>query len=167
MPNETKKPTSPKNVFLHLLAIITLYASAGSFIALLFQYINILFPDSLIAVDAYYYLQGAYATIRWSIASLIIVFPVYIWVTWFLQKEMKHNPEKANLKIRKWLVYFTLFLAALTIIGDLVTLVFNLLGGEITLHFILKVIVVLFTAGTIFVYYLWDLRMHKNVTNSD
>ncbi|MBU6414630.1 hypothetical protein KGQ34_00055 [Patescibacteria group bacterium] len=160
MQNEIKKSTSPKNVFLYLLAIITLYVSAGSFIALLFQYIDILFPDILVTKD-YYYLEGAYSTIRWSIASLVIVFPVYIWISWFLQKEMVHDHEKAKSKIRKWLIYFTLFLAAIAIIADLVTLIFNLLEGEITAHFILKVLVVLFTAGTIFTYYLWDLRMHK------
>lgn len=145
---------------------MTLYVSAGSFIALLFQYINILFPDRLLAAD-YYFLESAYSTIRWSIASLIIVFPVYIWVSWFLQKEMKRDQEKAKSKIRKWLLYFTLFLAVITIIADLVTLIFNLLGGEITLHFILKVLVVLFTAGVIFTYYLWDLRIHKNNEETD
>ncbi len=166
MTNEIKKSTSPKDVFLHLLAIITLYVSAGSFVALLFQYINILFPDRLLAAD-YYYLESAYSTIRWSIASLIVIFPVYIWISRFLQKEMARDHEKAKSKIRKWLIYFTLFLTAIAIIVDLVTLIFNLLGGEITMHFILKVLVVLFVASAIFTYYLWDLRIHKDETGSE
>lgn len=38
---------SPKDVFLNILSILTLYISAGSFLTLLFQYINIFFPDPL------------------------------------------------------------------------------------------------------------------------
>lgn len=146
--------TSPKDVFLHLLGIIALYISAGSLISLLFEYINIFFPDPL---NYYSYLSIA-GSIRWSMASLIIVFPVYILVSWMLDKDYGMNPEKRELKIRKWLVYFTLFIAAITIIIDLVTLVYNFLGGDLTARFILKILTVLSVAGTVFGYYLWDLR---------
>ena len=151
---EHKEKTSPKDVFLHLLGIIALYISAGSLISLLFEYINIFFPDPL---NYYSYLSIA-GSIRWSMASLIIVFPVYILASWMLNKDYGLNPEKRELKIRKWLVYFTLFIAAITIITDLVTLVYNFLGGDLTTKFILKISAVLLVAGTIFGYYLWDLR---------
>ena len=70
-------------------------------------------------------------------------------------------PEKRNLRIRKWLIYFTLFAAALIIIGDLVALIFSLLGGELTVRFLLKVVTIFFVAGSVFYYYLWDLRRHN------
>ena len=155
----TQVKTSPKDVFLHLLAIITLYASAGSFIVLLFQYINILIPD-LLDRSGYSGIESAYGTIRWSIASLVVIFPVYIATSWFLNKSYKTTPLKRNLKIRKWLIYFTLFVAALIIIGDLVALVFNLLGGELTTRFLLKILTIFFVAGSVFYYYFWDLRSH-------
>lgn len=155
--SSTKK-VSPKDVFMHLLAIISLYTAAGSFIALLFQYINILIPDIL--EYNYYSAQSAYSGIRWAIASLIVVFPTYVVTTWMLNKSYVKEPEKRNLRIRKWLIYFTLFLAALIIIGDLVTLIYSLLGGDLTTRFILKVVVVLFVSGSVFYYYLWDLRRH-------
>ncbi|MBI4991944.1 MAG: hypothetical protein HZB99_01885 [Candidatus Harrisonbacteria bacterium] len=151
--NENNK-SLPKDVFLHLLGIIALYISAGSLIALLFQYINILFPDPLFPI---YYSSVAWP-IRWSMASLIIVFPVYLLVSWLLYKDYSKNPEKRELKIRKWLVYFTLFLTAIVIITDLVTLVYNFLGGDLTGRFLLKILVILLVAGTIFEYYLLDLR---------
>ncbi len=44
------------------------------------------------------------------------------------------------------------------IAGDLVTLVYNFLGVDLTTRFVLKVLVVLLVAGTVFGYYLWDLR---------
>lgn len=151
--------TSPKDVFLHLLAILTLYASGGSFVALLFQYINVLIPDQL---ENYSWMRdSAFNTIRFSIASLVIVFPVYLLTMRFLNKTYFENPSRRNMRIRKWLVYFTVFATALIIIGDLVSLIYNLLGGELTLRFILKTLTVFFVAGSIFFYYFWDLKTHK------
>ncbi len=158
-PAIAQKKVSPKDVFMHLLTIITLYVSAVSFGALLFQAINILIPDVL--EYSVYARESALQGIRWAIASLVIVFPVYIGTTWMLNKSYVAEPEKRNLRIRKWLTYFTLFAAATIIIGDLVTLIYNLLGGDLTLRFILKVVVVLFIAGSVFYYYLWDLRRHN------
>ncbi len=152
--NMDKLKSTPKDVFTHLLSIVALYISAINFIVLLFQYINLSFPDPL---EGFYY-GGVAGTIRWAMASLIIVYPVYILVTRFLNQEYREEPEKRELKIRKWLVYFTLFVASVTIIGDLVTLVYNFLGGELTARFLLKVVVVLLVSGIVFLYYLKDLR---------
>jgi len=158
---EQLQKTSPKDVFMHLLAIVTLYTSAISFLVLVFQYVNVLLPDPL-SPDGFYNLSSAYSKIRWSISSLIIVFPVYIFTTWHLNKSYSATPSKSNLRIRKWLIYFTLFAAALIIIGDLVTLVYNFLGGELTLRFILKVLSVFFVTISVFVYYFWELKKYKN-----
>ncbi len=152
--------TSPKDVFLHLLSIVALYASGIAFLVLIFQYVNVLLPDAVAGND-YYSFQSSMTAIRWSISSLIIVFPVYILSAWFLNKNYDKTPAKKKLWIRKWLVYFTLFAAALIIIGDLVTLINNLLNGELTLRFLLKVLSVFFVAGNVFYYYLWELKHKK------
>jgi uncharacterized membrane protein YraQ (UPF0718 family) len=60
--------------------------------------------------------------------------------------------------VRRWLTYLTLFLASTALVCDTITLVYHLLGGEITLRFLLKVLVVAAIAGAIFGYYLSDLR---------
>ncbi|MBI3046592.1 MAG: hypothetical protein HYY86_03610 [Candidatus Harrisonbacteria bacterium] len=156
--NENNK-SSPKDVFLHLLAIIALYISAGSLIRLWFDYINLSFPDIL----NYYSYSATAGTIRWGMAALIIVFPVYLSASWLLNKDYRNQPEKRDLKIRKWLVYFTLFIAAVMIIGDLVALVYNFLGGDLTARFTLKIAVILTVAGAIFSYYLLDLRRKYTV----
>ncbi len=153
MENSSPK-SSPRDVFLYLLAIGTLYICVWRFIDLLFEYINYVFPDVL----EYAYHYGFNESIRWSISSLLIVFPVYLGVTWYLRKDAIAHPEKRELRVRKWLLNFTLFLAAITIISDLVVLVNRFLEGEITVRFFLKVIVVFLVAGAVFAYYLWDLR---------
>jgi uncharacterized membrane protein len=156
---EERIKAEPKDVFTHLLAIVALYFSAGSFMTLIFQYVNIALPDPL--ENGSSYLTGAYNLIRFAISSLIIIFPVYIFTTRFLNKSYEQNPLKRNLRIRKWLVYFTLFVTALVIIGDLVALINNLLGGELTVRFLLKVVTVFFVAASIFSYYFWELKKHK------
>lgn len=156
--------TEPKDVFLHLLAIITLYASAGAFLIMIFQYVNILIPDLL--TSGYYQLQSYYSSIRWSISSLIVIFPVYVWAGYYLNKIYSREPEKRNLRIRKWLLNFTVFAAALIIIGDLVTLIYNFLGGDITAKFVLKIAAVFFVAVSVFFYYFWELKNWAKISDT-
>ena len=58
-------------------------------------------------------------------------------------------------------MYLTLFVAAGVLIGDLTTLVYNVLGGELTVRFLLKVATVAAIAGAIFSHYLLDLRREE------
>lgn len=148
---------TPKDVFSHLLAIITLHIGVVSAIALLFQYVNILFPDRL---DTYYY-DPTFDTIRRSAASLVVVWPVHVLMSWIIGRDMRTYPEKRGSATRKWLIYLTLFAAAITIIIDLITLLYNFLGGELTLRFALKVLIVLLVASAVFGYYLWDIRRDR------
>jgi hypothetical protein len=148
-----KVRTTPKDFFLHLGIIVALYVSAVSLINLLFGIVDILHPDAL----SYYY--DPYSTaIRWSIASLVIFFPVYIFLGWLFNRELVVNPEKKSVGIRRWLTYFTLFITGLTIVIDLVVLLNSFLGGEISTRFVLKVLAVLVVAAFIFFYYILDLR---------
>ncbi len=149
---------SPKDFFLHIGIIASLYVSSISLISLLFQIINISFPDVL----EYSYYSASYdpysAGIRWAIASLVIVFPIFVLLSWLAQKDYMVFPEKREMGIRKWLVYITLFLTSIAIATDLIVLINSFLSGEVTTRFILKIAVVLVTAGLIFGYYLWDMR---------
>jgi uncharacterized membrane protein YraQ (UPF0718 family) len=71
------------------------------------------------------------------------------------------DPLKRLSPVRRWLTYLTLFLAATALTGDMITLVYNALGGELSLRFALKVLVVAAIAGSIFSYYLLDLRREE------
>lgn len=157
METSIKLKSAPRDVFLHLLSIVTLYASATAFLTLSFQLINLWFPDVL-DFGGYYAYAGARNAIRWSLASLVVIFPVYFFTARFLRKEYEAEPEKRELRVRKWLISFTLFVVALTLIGDLVSLLSHFLEGELTTRFVLKVLVVAFMAGAVGAYYLWILK---------
>lgn len=144
--------TYPRDFFLYLLATVTLYVSVISGLMLLFQFINLAFPDPL---D---YAQGIRDSIRWGAAMLTILFPVFAFTTRFLHSDLKKHPEKGEYRIRKWLLYFTIFVAALLIIGDLITLLYNFLNGDLTIRFLFKILSVGLVAGLVFGYELWDVR---------
>lgn len=149
--------TSAKDFFLYMLMAITLYVSVGTFMNLLFDYINLLFPDAFGQPYPWIFSSTAHS-IRLSMATILIVFPIYIVASWFIRKDVIADPEKRQMWVRKWLLYFTLFLATGAIIVDLVTLVFHFFEGELTIRFLLKVLTVLVVAAAVFSYYFWDLK---------
>lgn len=150
---DTHIKSTPKDVFLHLFNIVTFYLSVIGFIALYIQYINATFPDAL-----NYYFFDISAGVRWASSVLLIAVPAYLLTAWLLAKDLATTPAKRELKLRKWLVYFTLFVSAITIIIDLMIFVYNFLDGELTMRFFLKILTVLLVAGAVFGYYLWDLK---------
>ena len=150
---------SARDAFQYLVLFATLYASAYSLGSLLFDFINLAIPDRSQAVEAFeYQVQYAREGIRWSVSALIVAFPVFLYISWLTGRAIARDPVKRASKVRRWLTYLTLFIAATVLIGDVTTLVYNLLGGELTVRFALKVVTVALIAGTTFVYYLRDLR---------
>jgi len=150
--NDQIQKTYPRDVFMHLLNTITLYISVFSFLNLVFDYINFAFPDKLNP----YYDPGS--SIRWTLSLFIIIFAVFVWTSRFIERDVVGNPAKNELKVRRWLIYLTVFLAALLLIGDLVALIYNFMNGDLTAPFILKVLSVLVLGGVVFWYYLYDLK---------
>lgn len=144
---------SPIDFFLYLGLVAALYVSTGSILALLFNYVDALFPDKL---------EGMYQTfsspIRFAMSALVVAFPLLIVFTRIVNNRAREDVARMNLVIRKWLLFLTLFIAGAVIAGDLIFLINTFLGGELNTRFILKVIVVLAVFGSIFAYYLKDIR---------
>jgi hypothetical protein len=149
----TMKPkVTPKDFFLWLGAMAALYVSAISLILLVHQYINVLFPNEL-----EYYADYS-SSIRFAIASLVVVFPVFIILMRLIHTDIRRIPEKKDLWVRRWLVFITLFIAGATIAGDLIALIYTFLNGDITTRFVLKALTILVVLGGGFWYYLEELR---------
>ncbi len=156
MENITAPKMALRDLFYQLLSVVALYMSAVSFIVLVFELINDWFPDALYTNN-----YGSGDAIRWSASILIVMFPLYLWLMRMITKDTAANPAKREAWIRKLLGYITLFAAAITIIIDVITLIYNFLGGELSIRFFLKILVVLVVAGLIFFYYKKDLKMNQ------
>jgi hypothetical protein len=147
--NSTIK-TTPKDFFLHLGATVALYLAAISLINLLFSIINYFFPDSL----AGYFFANSVA---WPISMLVILVPVLYGLEYLIRRDIAKVPEKANLWIRKWRIYLTIFLMISLIGGDLIALINTYLNGEISSRFVFKVVAILLIGGSIGKYYFFSL----------
>ena len=146
---------SAREAFIYLLLFAMLYVSAFQVGVLLFDYINRAFPDP---ADRRYEPYAAQA-VRWAVASLIVAFPVFTWLQRHVNRQVRLDPAKRRSHVRRWLTYVTVFIASCVIIGDVTTLIYNALAGELTVRFILKVLSIALIAGTALLYYLSDLRL--------
>ena len=146
---------SPREAFLYLVLFATLYLSAWHLGSLLFDLVNAAIPDP---ADPSTFRD---ASMRFSVASLAVAFPVYLFVARLLSRDLARSPVKRLSAVRRWLTYLTLFLAVTVLVCDVIALVYNLLGGDLTLRFVLKVLIVAAIAGSIFGFYLADLRREE------
>ncbi|MEK7200622.1 MAG: DUF5671 domain-containing protein [Patescibacteria group bacterium] len=146
---------SAKDFFLHLGVIATLYAIVISFLNLLFRIINKAFPE----VASNIYAWGGGSEISLPVATLIIVFPIFAILSYLAYKTYTETLDKKEPWIRKWLVYITLFVTGIVLVGDLVMVLYKFLDGQdLTSAFLLKALAVLVTAGCVFGFYLQDTR---------
>ena len=157
-------PTPPdiggaREAFLHLVAFAALYTVVIAGVSLVFSLVNLTWPDVAVTQYATARIEFERSAVRWAIAALVVSCPVLIWLSSLLLSEMRGAPDRVRSPIRRWLTYLTLFLAALAIGVDLMTLIWSLLGGEMSLRFLLKFATVLLVAGAAFVYYFVSLRM--------
>lgn len=159
LPVPRPKPyLSAREAFVYLVLFSTLYVSAFQLGNLLFELINRAFPDPAAPLWS---VRNSRESIRWSVSSLVVAFPVFLYVSRVVARTIGRDPTKRASRVRRWLTYLTLFVAAVVLIGDGITLVYNVLGGELTVRFVLKVATIIVIAGAIFGYYLRDLRIDE------
>src|SRR3989344_694449 len=101
---------SAKDLFLNLGAMVALYTVVVSVLRLLFSVINTAFPQ----VTGGYNYWGS-QSISWPVATIVITFPILIFLQWMLERQYRREPERQSTGIHKWLTYITLFIAGLTI----------------------------------------------------
>jgi len=148
---------SARDAFFHLLTFTSLYTWATSLILLFITYIDFAFPDPA-RRTSYYTLEAALSNIRASLAALIVSFPIFLMLWHFLLREVRRHPEKAKGAIRRWLGYLSLFVGAVTLSADVITFIYYLFEGQLTIRFLLKVIVLFLIAGSLVYYLAFTLR---------
>jgi len=147
--------TTPRDVFLHALMIVSLAILMVSITSILFSFIEFWIPD---AIDSWRSTSGIHGEIRGFMSAIIISLPVFLGISKLIEGDLSKNPAKHKLGIRKWLLYITLFVASIILIIDGIVLVQAFLAGELTLRFFLKILTVLVAAGGVFSFYLWALK---------
>ena len=142
-----------KEAFYYLLGFFTLGTWTIALGSVFFTLIETWFPDPLeqSAAFSFYSMSG-------NLAALLVAFPIYLLVTRLVLRALRENPEGYDSPIRKWLTYLAMLIAVGIVISDLVTFLAYFLRGDLTVRFVLKVLVVLIIAGGVLFYHLGSLR---------
>ncbi len=140
---------SAREAFLYGLIFIALGMTAWHLVMLGIHLIDFAWPQPEGDRRPYYQLSS----IRWSMASLIVFFPLFAWLNRRANRAVQSDKGLRRSVVRKWVGYVVLFLAALSLLGTLVFVLYTLLNGDATLKFGSKAAVVGAVSGVIFLYY--------------
>lgn len=162
VPDEGNRPTisrksSTADIVVNFFSFILLGIVATALGTLAFQVINRLLPDPLDAMG-WYGEAAATSAIHYSIAALLIGFPLYYAAMRIWFRKFREDEGRTESKLSKWLTYLVLLVASVTIVGDLIALVFTFLQGEISARFFLKALAILGIAGVIFGFYFLERK---------
>ena len=138
---------SARDAFRHGLMFFALLLVTSHLGLLVFALIDRWLPDPL---DPYGYSDGP---IRWSVAVLLVAWPVWAVTSLNLARDAERDPGQRRSAVGRWLTWGALFLAAATLVGDAIAIVAGFLGGDFGLSFLLKAVTVAVIAGAIFLAY--------------
>lgn len=148
---------SAREAFVYLVLFATLYTVAFNTGHALFVMVDRWVPDPARGPFTTWSLNG----LRDALAALVISFPAFLLMSRWIGARLRREPAERNSPVRRWLTYLTLFVAALVIIGDLTFLVRAFLGGQLAAAVLLKTLVVLAIAVTVFGHYWASLRQDE------
>jgi Domain of unknown function (DUF5671) len=155
IPSRGERTEYAGDAFLYLLLFISLSFWTVALGQLFYALIDRAFPDPLLGP----YVAGSFReTVTYQLATIIVAFPIFIWLSRMTLNALRVRPESAESGVRRWLTYIALVLATICMLGDAIWFLQGFLRGDLTVPFVLKALVLLALAGGIFVYYLNSLR---------
>lgn len=164
VPSRGTRIEQARDAFLYLLAFITLGFWMVALILLADVLIDRAFPSALDVSFSVLFFRREAAS---SLATLIIAFPLYLFVSRLIAREVGRRIESLDSGVRKWLTYIALVLTAVTLLGDAVAFLSEFLRGDLTVRFALKALVLFVVAGGIFWYYLGTVRPEARGASRD
>lgn len=141
-----------REAFFHLSAFTCLYVSAVAFIIMIFNLLDVTIPD---ATREYWSDEWSYTTIRSTLSTVVVFFPLYLVFTWFIHQDVSCGKIVVGGGVERWLTYLTLFVIVMTILIDASALIFWFLEGEMTMRLLLKAFVLFAVMCGAFAYVWW------------
>lgn len=144
---------TPKDFFLWAGAMIALYWSVIAFINLFCDYIDHAYPDPLTAS----YIDITSGSVRFEMSSLIVLTPVFLGLMYLIRRTIQIDPTRADVWVRRWSLYFTVFVAAITIIGTFIFVLNDFLEGTLATPFLLKSTIIVAVAAIGLMHFIADI----------
>lgn len=148
---EYRRSGSARDAFLYLFSFSALATWTIGLGSLMFTLMDHWIRDPLNRGYVYGSLQDQIAA---SLASVIVAFPIYLLVMFYILRRVEVHPDKLESPVRKWLTYVALLIAVGVVLSDLIVFLTHFLQGELTARFLAKDAVVFVIAGGVFWYYM-------------
>ncbi len=150
--------TSMWDAFEHILLFISLYVMTLAISLTLHYFVDKYFPkisslEDISSENTFYD-----TLLRGYLSALIVSTPLFIYFFLKITKRTQVYPPLRQLKSRKFLIYLTLVVTFLILIGNAISTVYGLLSGNVTLNFFMHLIVTALVCGIIFTYYLNQVK---------
>lgn len=145
--------------FEYIILFITLYIWATSFGGILHYAVDKNIKDP---IDNLSFSSSLNIVIPGYLSGLIVAFPIFAVLFLILKRQVREKPAVKNLRARKVLIYLTLLGTFLLMIGHILTTVWGFLSAATTLKSFMHLLVTLVVAGSIFIYFLIEVRGDRN-----
>lgn len=161
-PTSSQSPSTMWNAFEHILLFVTLYVAATSTGLLLHFFVDKWFPNATFLGNQYTYQASLesieHQLIRGYLAALIVSYPLFVALFLYTSKRIIQNPPLRSSKSRRFLIYVTLILTFVIVLSNIISIVFGLLNGNVSLNFIMHFLVTVGISGLIFGYYFNQIK---------
>lgn len=124
--------------------------------SLFFEIINRYFPDAV--MNAGLGSTVSSDAVHYSMAALFVGTPLYFFTVRLWFRRFREDNARTESLLTKWVTYLVLLIAAVTIVGDFIAILYTFLQGGISAHFFLKAIVILGISGMVFGFYFLERR---------
>ncbi|WP_417606552.1 DUF5671 domain-containing protein [Primorskyibacter flagellatus] len=135
-----------RDAFLYALMFTALAVVLGFSVPLGFALIDSWLPDPADRI------MRLAARMRWPIAVLIIFLPLFLILDRKMARATRRDGAQRRSRARAVLGFLALFLAAMTLLGDAISVVFTFLSGDLSLRFAAKSALVALLAALAFLY---------------
>lgn len=95
----------------------------------------------------------AHGSIRWSTSTLVVVLPIFAWLTWRVEKPSRGDAGGRRSPIELRFAAVAVLLSIVVLIGSAVAVVYAGLSGDLTAQFLAKAAVVAIVAGILIAWF--------------
>jgi hypothetical protein len=145
-----------KYTFYYLLSLVALGFMALSVGMIAFSIIDKTVADVLNNFISYNDRQ-----LKFAISALFISGPSFYLVSRLIGRGLRRGELDKESGIRRWLLYFILFVSSMVILGVFIGVINNFLSGELTARFILKAATIFIISAAVFSFYLHEIKREE------
>ncbi len=139
VPRRSRTALSAGMAVIEGLHLVALGMVAGHLIGLIFVLIEIWLPR---ITPAPAWLSGQ---LRWPLAALIVFVPLWLWSA----RKSRPAPGQRRPALSVWVGHVAVFIAALSLLGDALAVIYRFLAGDMTLAFLCKALTVAVVSGLV------------------